>query len=136
MADRATFVTKGFKLSNVDPDEKGDLDKDDAKAALDAACGVQEEWAATPANTRYDILQSAFELWIASLDRKCLPLSGGHLLKPTDLGIKVLCAATSSQKRKRSSHSKKRTHTRHKFIPFLRLSRVFGRSESRIDQPR
>ncbi|MFO0618258.1 MAG: polyphosphate kinase 2 family protein [Polyangiaceae bacterium] len=34
MSDRATFVSKGFKLSDVDPDEKGEIDKDDAKAAL------------------------------------------------------------------------------------------------------
>ncbi|UJA21550.1 NAD-dependent succinate-semialdehyde dehydrogenase [Thermoleophilia bacterium SCSIO 60948] len=42
--------------------EIADGGEDDAKAALDAACAVQEEWAATPANDRSDILQKAFEL--------------------------------------------------------------------------
>jgi len=42
--------------------EVADATADDAKAALDAACAVQEEWAATPPNTRSDILQGAFEL--------------------------------------------------------------------------
>ncbi|UXA20941.1 NAD-dependent succinate-semialdehyde dehydrogenase [Mycobacterium sp. SMC-4] len=34
---------------------------DDAAAALDAACAVQSEWAATPARTRGEILRSVFE---------------------------------------------------------------------------
>ena len=34
----------------------------DSKAALDAACAVQADWAATPANERSEILQRAFEL--------------------------------------------------------------------------
>jgi len=39
-----------------------DATADDARAALDAAVAAQAEWAATPPNTRSDILQSAFEL--------------------------------------------------------------------------
>ena len=42
--------------------EIADATADDAVAALDAACAAQEEWAATPPNTRSDILQGAFEL--------------------------------------------------------------------------
>jgi succinate-semialdehyde dehydrogenase/glutarate-semialdehyde dehydrogenase len=34
---------------------------EDAKAALDAACAVQEEWAATPPRDRSEILRRAFE---------------------------------------------------------------------------
>jgi succinate-semialdehyde dehydrogenase/glutarate-semialdehyde dehydrogenase len=42
--------------------EIADATADDARAALDAACAAQAEWAATPPNTRSEILQSAFEL--------------------------------------------------------------------------
>ena len=42
--------------------EIADASADDAAAALDAACSAQEEWAATPPNSRSDILQHAFEL--------------------------------------------------------------------------
>ncbi|KAA0268912.1 MAG: NAD-dependent succinate-semialdehyde dehydrogenase [Acidobacteria bacterium] len=42
--------------------EIADATADDARAALDAACAVQAEWAATPPNARSEILQSAFEL--------------------------------------------------------------------------
>ncbi len=42
--------------------EIADATADDAKAAMDAAAGAQAEWAATPPNTRSEILQSAFEL--------------------------------------------------------------------------
>ncbi|AGF71671.1 NAD-dependent succinate-semialdehyde dehydrogenase [Corynebacterium halotolerans] len=35
---------------------------DDANAALDAACAVQDEWARTPARERSDILRRAFDL--------------------------------------------------------------------------
>ncbi|MEZ5073353.1 MAG: NAD-dependent succinate-semialdehyde dehydrogenase [Solirubrobacterales bacterium] len=42
--------------------EIADATADDARAALDAACAAQEEWAATPPNSRSDILQGAFEL--------------------------------------------------------------------------
>ena len=42
--------------------EIADASADDAAAALDAACSAQEEWAATPPNSRSDILQRAFEL--------------------------------------------------------------------------
>jgi len=34
---------------------------EDARAALDAACGAQEEWAATPARERGEILRRSFE---------------------------------------------------------------------------
>jgi succinate-semialdehyde dehydrogenase/glutarate-semialdehyde dehydrogenase len=42
--------------------EVADATPEDAAAALDAAAGAQAEWAATPPNTRSEILQSAFEL--------------------------------------------------------------------------
>jgi succinate-semialdehyde dehydrogenase/glutarate-semialdehyde dehydrogenase len=42
--------------------EVADATADDARAAIDAACAVQAEWAATPPNTRSEILHSAFEL--------------------------------------------------------------------------
>ncbi len=40
--------------------EIADATPDDAKAALDAACDVQAEWAATPPNERSEILHRAF----------------------------------------------------------------------------
>src|SRR5690349_17262817 len=42
--------------------EIADATEDDAKAALDAACAAQEEWAATPPNDRSKLLHDAFEL--------------------------------------------------------------------------
>ncbi len=42
--------------------EIADATAEDAAAAMDAAAGAQAEWAATPPNTRSEILQSAFEL--------------------------------------------------------------------------
>ncbi|BBZ64570.1 hypothetical protein MMON_58710 [Mycolicibacterium monacense] len=39
----------------------GDATAEDAVAALDAACAVQAEWAATPARKRGEILRSVFE---------------------------------------------------------------------------
>ena len=42
--------------------EIADATAEDAVAAMDAAAGAQAEWAATPPNTRSEILQSAFEL--------------------------------------------------------------------------
>ena len=42
--------------------EIADATAEDAAAAIDAAAGAQAEWAATPPNTRSEILQSAFEL--------------------------------------------------------------------------
>jgi len=36
MTDRPTLVTKGFQLSSVDPDAKGDFDKEQGKVRLDA----------------------------------------------------------------------------------------------------
>jgi succinate-semialdehyde dehydrogenase/glutarate-semialdehyde dehydrogenase len=42
--------------------EIADGTPDDAKAALDAAVGMQAEWAATPPNERSEILHRAFEL--------------------------------------------------------------------------
>jgi len=40
--------------------EVADATPEDAKAALDAACGAQAEWAATPPNERSEILHRAF----------------------------------------------------------------------------
>ncbi len=42
--------------------EIADATPEDAKAALDAAVGMQAEWAATPPNERSEILHRAFEL--------------------------------------------------------------------------
>src|SRR5215212_8613093 len=42
--------------------EIADGTPEDAKAALDAAAGMQAEWAATPPNERSEILWRAFEL--------------------------------------------------------------------------
>ena len=42
--------------------EIADATAEDAKAAMDAAAETQAEWAATPPNTRSEILHSAFEL--------------------------------------------------------------------------
>jgi len=41
--------------------EVADATPEDAKAALDAACAAQREWAATPPNQRSEILYRAFE---------------------------------------------------------------------------
>jgi succinate-semialdehyde dehydrogenase/glutarate-semialdehyde dehydrogenase len=57
----------GASLSIEDPStgeaiaELPDATPEDAKAALDAACAVQDEWAATPPNERGEILWRAFE---------------------------------------------------------------------------
>ncbi|MCV7368318.1 NAD-dependent succinate-semialdehyde dehydrogenase [Mycolicibacterium duvalii] len=45
-----------------------DATADDAVAALDAACAVQAEWAATPARKRGEILRSVFEAITARAD--------------------------------------------------------------------
>lgn len=45
-----------------------DASADDAVAALDAACAVQTEWAATPARDRGEILRSVFETIIDRAD--------------------------------------------------------------------
>lgn len=45
-----------------------DADAADAIAALDAACAVQAQWAATPARERGEILRSVFETIIAKAD--------------------------------------------------------------------
>jgi succinate-semialdehyde dehydrogenase/glutarate-semialdehyde dehydrogenase len=42
--------------------EIADGTEEDAKAAIDAACAAQEEWAATPPNDRSKLLHDAFEL--------------------------------------------------------------------------
>ena len=45
-----------------------DATPEDAKAALDAACAVQEEWASHPPRERGEILRRAFETLIARQD--------------------------------------------------------------------
>jgi succinate-semialdehyde dehydrogenase/glutarate-semialdehyde dehydrogenase len=45
-----------------------DATPDDARAALDAACAVQEQWAAHPPRERGEILRRAFETLIARAD--------------------------------------------------------------------
>ena len=48
--------------------EIADGTPDDAKAALDAACAVQDDWAATPPRDRGEILRRAFELMTERAD--------------------------------------------------------------------
>jgi succinate-semialdehyde dehydrogenase / glutarate-semialdehyde dehydrogenase len=45
-----------------------DAGADDAKAALDAACAVQQEWAATPPRERGEILRRSYELLVERAD--------------------------------------------------------------------
>jgi succinate-semialdehyde dehydrogenase/glutarate-semialdehyde dehydrogenase len=52
--------------------EIADATAEDARAALDAACAAQAEWAATPPNARSEILQSAFELMAERSDELAL----------------------------------------------------------------
>src|SRR3954449_11551208 len=49
-----------------------DATPDDAKAALDAACAVQDEWANHPPRERGEILRRAFETLIARSDELAL----------------------------------------------------------------
>src|SRR3954463_7678884 len=46
--------------------------KDDAFKALDAACAVQKEWAATPPKERGEILRRAYELMTQRADELAL----------------------------------------------------------------
>jgi succinate-semialdehyde dehydrogenase/glutarate-semialdehyde dehydrogenase len=61
-------ASSGETLSVEDPStgeslvEIADATPDDAKAALDAACAVQEEWAAHPPRERGEILRRAWEI--------------------------------------------------------------------------
>jgi succinate-semialdehyde dehydrogenase / glutarate-semialdehyde dehydrogenase len=61
-----------FDVMNPADDEVlitvADANADDAIAALDAAAGVQAEWAATPARKRGEILRSVFETITAHAD--------------------------------------------------------------------
>src|SRR3954453_21183037 len=52
--------------------EVADATADDAKAALDACCAVQEEWAAHPPRERGEILRRAFEAMTARADELAL----------------------------------------------------------------
>src|SRR5258705_12039515 len=45
-----------------------DATAEDARAALDAACAVQAEWAATPARQRGEILRRTYELLTEQAD--------------------------------------------------------------------
>lgn len=61
-----------FEVLNPATDEVlatlANADAADAVAALDAACAVQHEWAATPARERGEILRSVFEMIIDRAD--------------------------------------------------------------------
>ncbi|MEX0580003.1 MAG: NAD-dependent succinate-semialdehyde dehydrogenase [Mycobacterium sp.] len=61
-----------FEVLNPASDEVlatlANADAADAVAALDAACAVQHEWAATPARERGEILRSVFEMIIDRAD--------------------------------------------------------------------
>src|SRR3954469_19924526 len=52
-----------------------DATPDDGKAALDAACAVQEEWAAHPPRERGEILRRAFEAMTANADDLALVMT-------------------------------------------------------------
>src|SRR4051795_2288347 len=52
-----------------------DATPDDAKAALDAACAVQEEWAKHPPRERGEILRRAFEAMTANADDLALVMT-------------------------------------------------------------
>ena len=52
-----------------------DATPEDAKAALDAACAVQDEWAAHPPRERGEILRRAFEAMIANADDLALVMT-------------------------------------------------------------
>src|SRR5829696_5365631 len=52
--------------------EVADATPDDARAALDAACAVQAEWAAHPPRERGEILRRAFEAITAKADELAL----------------------------------------------------------------
>ena len=64
--------TSTFDVLNPATDEVlatlADADADDAVAALDAACAVQADWAATPARERGEILRTVFEMIIDRAD--------------------------------------------------------------------
>jgi succinate-semialdehyde dehydrogenase/glutarate-semialdehyde dehydrogenase len=55
--------------------EVADATPDDAKAALDACCAVQEEWAAHPPRERGEILRRAFEAITARADELALVMT-------------------------------------------------------------
>ncbi len=65
-------ATSTFEVHNPATDEVlatlSNADAADAVAALDAACAVQHEWAATPARERGEILRSVFEMIIDRAD--------------------------------------------------------------------
>jgi len=71
----------GATLSVEDPStgesiaEVADATPEDAKAALDACCAVQEEWAAHPPRERGEILRRAFEAMTANADDLALVMT-------------------------------------------------------------
>jgi succinate-semialdehyde dehydrogenase / glutarate-semialdehyde dehydrogenase len=52
-----------------------DATPDDAKAALDAACAVQDEWAAHPPRERGEILRRSYEAMVANADDLALVMT-------------------------------------------------------------
>lgn len=67
---RASAANRTFPVENPATEETlcqvEDATVDDGKAALAAACSVQQEWAATPPRERGEILRRAFELMTAT----------------------------------------------------------------------
>jgi succinate-semialdehyde dehydrogenase/glutarate-semialdehyde dehydrogenase len=55
--------------------EVADATPDDALAALDAACAVQEEWAAHPPRERGEILRRAFAAMVADVDELAMVMT-------------------------------------------------------------
>ncbi|HEV7773408.1 MAG TPA: aldehyde dehydrogenase family protein, partial [Conexibacter sp.] len=71
-------ATGGATLAVEDPStgdalcDVADATPEDAMAALDAACAVQAEWAATPPRERGEILRRAYEAVVARADELAL----------------------------------------------------------------
>ena len=67
--------------------EVADATPQDAQAAIDAAAGMREEWAAHPPRERGEILRRAFEAITGRADDLALlmtPVSYTHLTLPTN----------------------------------------------------
>src|ERR1700750_1306698 len=75
------YASGGEPLAVEDPSpgetiaEVADATPDDAKAALDACCAVQDEWAVHPPRERGEILRRAFEAMIANADDLALVMT-------------------------------------------------------------
>ena len=62
-------------LDRRDATAVADATPEDAKAALDACCAVQEEWAAHPPRERAEILRRSYDAMMASADELALVMT-------------------------------------------------------------